>query len=509
MTADTPVLPPTRQAGVCLHLTSLPGAHGIGEIGSEARNFVDALAQMKLRVWQFLPTGPTAAGNSPYQPSSGFAGNEMLLDVDALRRDGLVSARECGVLEDLPRNAVDYERLAPAKRSLLARAAARFKRDARGALRTARDDFVYQRNSRWLHDYALFLVLKEQHGGRPWPQWDTPFVHRDAQALSKVAAARAGELEAVKTLQFLFWRQWRELRGYAADAGVRLFGDLPIYAPLDSAEVWSRRALFRLDRDGNPDRVAGVPPDYFSEDGQLWGNPLYDWPHHAATGYQWWIERLRHAFGEADLVRLDHFRGFESFWSVPADATTARDGYWEPGPGAALFDAARAALGELPIVAENLGVITPEVEALRSRCRMPGMRVLHFDVLDEHFDLESIEEDCVCYTGTHDNDTTVGWFAGGQHARRADDVSRTRRRALEATGGSPGTIHDDLVRLAYASPAKLAIAPMQDYLGLGSEARLNTPGTVENNWRWRLAEQPDAAVCDHVLAMVEAAGRGN
>jgi 4-alpha-glucanotransferase len=307
----------------------------------------------------------------------------------------------------------------------------------------------------------------------------------------------------------MFYYQWQALRDYARENGVRLFGDMPIYIALDSSDAWVNRDILQLDEEGRPSHVAGVPPDYFSEDGQLWGNPLYAWEHHKETGYSWWIDRLRASAELADLVRIDHFRGFEAYWSVPAESETARVGGWEPGPGDAIFDAMEDALGDLPIVAEDLGVITPEVDALRECHHIPGMHVLQFDVVDEEIDVSDFDENSVCYTGTHDNDTTIGWFSGSpDDIRSRDEIVATQQAALRVTGGKPETIHLDMIRTAFATRSKIAIAPMQDYLGLGSEARFNVPGTSGNNWRWRILDaQLSDAVCDNVAAMVAAAGR--
>jgi 4-alpha-glucanotransferase len=506
--ADGKTLPEHRQAGVCLHITSLPGAHGIGEIGEQAYRFVDAMTRMQLGVWQFLPTGPTAFGDSPYQPLSTFAGNELFIDVADLVHRGLLNGGEVSSLHDLPADFVDYGQLIAVKNRLLARAAGRFSEKANAADKAALDDFLQANDEPWLNDYAMFRILKSQHGELPWPQWDADFVHREISALRRLQDAAGARIDEIKILQFLFHQQWNRLRNYAHEAGVRLFGDMPICIALDSADAWANRDLLRIDEDGRPDAVAGVPPDYFSADGQLWGNPLYDWKTHAATGYAWWIERLRASAGLADIVRIDHFRGFESYWSVPANATNARLGAWEPGPGDAIFDAMRDALGQLPIVAEDLGVITPEVEALRDRHQIPGMVVMQFDVTEADFDIDDVEENVVCYTGTHDNNTTLGWFHGGGDIRAADEVLATQKAVLEITGGTPETIHLDLIRLAFSTGARLAIAPMQDYLGLGSEARLNTPGTSRNNWRWRLLDsQLTDDLCDNTAEMVHAADR--
>lgn len=502
-------LPAVKQAGVCLHVTSLPGRYGIGEIGAQALRFVDAMRDMQLGVWQFLPTGPTAYGDSPYQPLSTFAGNEMLIDIGRLVDSGLLRADEPRQLETLPEHAVHYGALIPVKNELLKIAAGRFSIAANSRLKSGFDEFLESNSQAWLHDYALFRVLKKRHGERPWPEWSPEYVHRDARAMRQMEIEAGREIEAIKIVQFLFHDQWRQLRQYANDNGIRLFGDMPIYISLDSADAWANPELLQLDGDGRPTDVAGVPPDYFSEDGQLWGNPLYAWDAHAASGYRWWISRLQASAELADIVRIDHFRGFEAYWSVPAEANTARTGAWVPGPGDAVFDAIESALGRLPIVAEDLGVITPEVEALRDRLGIPGMVVLQFAFADRDFDPGGVAENCICYTGTHDNDTTLGWFHGGpDDIRSADEIHRTQAAVLELTGGNPETVHTDLIRTAFSTSARLAIAPLQDYLGLGSEARINTPGTLHNNWRWRArSSQLDERMRDGVAELVDASGR--
>ena len=498
-----------RRAGVSIHVTSLPGPYGIGEIGRHARAFIDRLRAMNLTVWQFLPTGPTAYGDSPYQPLSTFAGNEMLIDIGELVDAGFLSNDELRELADLPEGHVEYGALIPLKSRLLDLAAARFQDTASPKLQSFYGRFLAQHDGKWLHDYALFRILKAQHDERPWPEWPVEYVHREGDAIRELEESAGREIERIKIVQCLFHYQWRQLRDHARDAGVRLFGDMPIYIALDSADAWANRELLLLDDDGRPSHVAGVPPDYFSEDGQLWGNPLYDWEHQRRNGYRWWIDRLQASAELADLVRIDHFRGFEAYWSVPAESETARDGTWEPGPGDALFDAMESALGELPIVAEDLGVITPEVDALRERHGIPGMHVLQFDVVNENVDINDFDENSVCYTGTHDNDTTLGWFRGSPGDMRShDEIVATQQAALRVTGGRPETIHLDMVRTAFATRSKIAIAPMQDYLGLGSEARINVPGTSSNNWRWRVRDtELTAAVCDNVAAMAAAAGR--
>ena len=498
-----------RRAGVCLHVSALPGPFGIGELGASARAFLDAMQDMRLGVWQFLPLGPTAYGDSPYQPLSTFAGNEMLIDMGDLADRGLLDVDELAPLTALPDDRVDFGTLIPQKSQLLDTAARRFAAQSSPRQQAAFAAFVDANDALWLHDYAMFRILKARHEARPWPEWERRFRQRDPRALKELAATAAADINAIKVQQFLFHEQWLALRTHARKRGVALFGDMPIYIALDSADAWARPQILRIDADGQPDFVAGVPPDYFSEDGQLWGNPLYAWQHHAACGYRWWIDRIRAALALMDIVRIDHFRGFAGYWAVPADASTARDGAWETGPGSALFDALRAELGEVPIVAEDLGVITPDVVALRKSQHLPGMRVLQFEIADPEFRLDSIETDSVCYTGTHDNDTTAGWFHGGPGDTRSEaEIATTRQAALNLTLGSPETIHLDLVRLALASNARLAMVPMQDLLGLGSEARFNTPGTSAGNWRWRLkAPQLTTELCDNVAGMVRNSGR--
>jgi 4-alpha-glucanotransferase len=497
------VLSPQRQAGVCLHFSSLPSPYGIGDIGDAAQAFLPQMAEMGLSVWQFLPTGPTAYGDSPYQPLSAFAGNEMLIGLEPLLRAGLLSQDELQPLQGLDNVSVDFARLIPAKHRLLKLAASRFEARADPALQAACDDFLQAHEQRWLEDYALYRILKTQHDEKPWPQWAAQFAQRDPAALARISQQYADELRHLQVVQFFFYRQWQELRRAAQQHDIRLFGDMPIYIALDSADAWASPELLQVRPGGQPLRVAGVPPDYFSEDGQLWGNPLYDWDAHARSGYAWWTDRMRHAASQCDLVRVDHFRGFESFWSVAFGSATARDGYWQRGPRDGLFLSLQNALGPLPIVAENLGVITPEVEALRLRHRMPGMVVLQFEVNNPEFDPATIPADSVCYTGTHDNDTTVGWFRGGvegaedangnanggatgNDTRSAGEVKATQENVLRLTSGTAATVHADLIRLAFATPARLVVVPLQDFLGLGSASRMNVPGTTLNNWRWRL-----------------------
>ena len=499
----------SRRAGAGLHISSLPGPYGIGELGRGARTFIDRLVRMKISVWQFLPTGPTAFGDSPYQPLSTFAGNELFIDTDNLIALQLLHDNEIFELKSLPREFVDYDALIPIKSRLLQLAASRFAAAANEELRSEFAHFLERNDSRWLHNYAVFRALKTLHGERPWPEWQSEYKNRDAAALLNFKETESDSITAIKVLQFLFFRQWSALREYAHTNGVTLFGDLPIYIALDSADAWADREILLLDEDGRPKSVAGVPPDYFSDDGQLWGNPLYDWEQHAANGFSWWIARLQASLELADLIRIDHFRGFESFWSVPADALTARDGAWEPGPGDAVFDAMRAAIGNLPVIAEDLGVITSEVAALRDRQHLSGMRVLQFEVGNPEFDLSQIPEQSVCYTGTHDNDTTIGWFHGSDNdSGNQHGLTETQENILRCTGGTSETVHTDMIKVAFSTAAHLAIAPMQDYLGLGSEARINTPGVAGGNWRWRVMDtQLTPQFCDAVASLVLASKR--
>lgn len=507
--ASSSILEIGRKAGVGLHITSLPGSHGIGDIGDSATSFIDKLVEMNIAVWQLLPTGPTAYGDSPYQPLSAFAGNSMLIGLDELVRLGLLTGPEVDSLNDFPGKFTDYGKLIPAKSMLLSKSAERFTARQGGDLGTAYDEFLQNHGELWLNEYAIFRVLKAMHGERAWPEWEKSYVHREPAAIRKFVNKHRVEIEHIKIIQFLFEYQWQNLRRYAADSSICLFGDMPIYIALDSSDAWAHPEMLLIDQDGQPENIAGVPPDYFSNDGQLWGNPLYDWDFHERTGYQWWIDRMKRAASQTDLVRIDHFRGFESFWSVPFGSHTARDGVWKPGPGDELFGAMHQALGNLPIVAEDLGVITKKVKALRRRHGIPGMVVLQFGLGEPEFDPDDIEENCVCYTGTHDNDTTLGWFRGeGDDTRTKKEIIRTQANALRLTGGSPVTISSDMIRLAFSSQASIAVAPMQDYLGLGSEARFNIPGTTLNNWRWRLCQdQLHPGFVDSVHEMVIEASR--
>jgi 4-alpha-glucanotransferase len=483
-----------RSAGILLHPTSLPGPHGIGELGREALAFLDFLAEAGQSVWQVLPLGPTGYGDSPYQCFSAFAGNPLLVSLGVLRDEGLLHDDDLARGAELPQGEVDYGTVIEFKRPLLARACSAFEKNATAGARAAFESFrAAQRD--WLPDFALFSALKTAHGGAPWHEWAPPLVRRDPEALESARRELAGDVHSVEVEQWLFFSQWAELRAQAHQRGIRILGDIPIFVSHDSADVWSRPELFHLDDEGRPSLQAGVPPDYFSATGQLWGNPLYRWDELKRTGYRWWIDRFEAVLAMVDFVRLDHFRGFEAYWAVPGGEPTAENGRWVKGPGAELFEALGEALGSLPITAENLGLITPEVEALRQRFGFPGMAVLQFafgsDDPDTPFLPHNFPREVVAYTATHDNDTVVGWWTGGvgESTRSKKEVAREQARALAYVGGNGSDIHWDFLRSLYVSVADTVIAPLQDTLGLGSEARMNLPGRPDGNWRWRCSPQ--------------------
>lgn len=472
-----------RSSGVLLHPTSLPGPFGVGDLGPAAFAWVDALAAAGQRWWQVLPVGPTGYGDSPYQSPSTFAGNLNLLSPELLERDGLVTAADVAGCELPATDRADFAAVIPRKRRLVRAAWDRFRAgDGPADLRAA---FALFRSAEagWLDEYAVFAAVKDAHDGRPWWQWPAPLAGHDERAVRSAAVELADAADAHRFGQFLFFRQWAALREYARGKGVQIIGDLPIYVAHDSADVWANPGLFALDDTRTPTAVAGVPPDYFSATGQLWGNPVYAWDAHRADGFGWWAERMRAALTLFDLVRLDHFRGIEAYWAVTYGDPTAAGGRWEPGPGAELLGAIRDRLGAVPIIAEDLGFITPGVEALREGFGLPGMRILQFafgGAVEPRFRPHRFDRNTVAYTGTHDNDTTAGWAAGLTPAERADYV----RYAPEAAADPVRT----LVRLGWASVADLVLAPLQDLLGLGTEARFNTPGTTAGNWVWRAAE---------------------
>jgi 4-alpha-glucanotransferase len=455
-----------RSSGILLHPTCLPGPYGIGDFGPEAYRFADFLYETGQKIWQVLPLGPTGYGDSPYQCFSAFAGSPLLISLEKLVEHDLLNRTDLEITEPFLENRVDFGHVIPLKFSLLRRAFHNFTPD--------REYEVFcDRHSHWLDDYVRFLALKKANGGRAFPEWTTE-------------AADPAEMEVHRFWQFEFFRQWTELKRYCAGRNIRVMGDIPIYVAGDSADVWANPDLF--DRSHS----SGVPPDYFSATGQLWGNPVYRWDRLEQTGYHWWIERFRATLEVVDIVRLDHFRGFEAYWQVPASETTAINGRWVKGPGPKLFTALENALGQLPVVAENLGVITPEVEALRHQFGYPGMSVLQFafgtDAQAPSFRPHNYPREVVAYTGTHDNDTTVGWWTSvgsGNTTRSAADVERERAFTKAYLGSTGEEIHWDFIRAILASVADTAIVPLQDVLGLGNESRMNLPASTKGNWVWR------------------------
>lgn len=468
-----------RCAGVLLHPTSLPGPFGIGELGEPAYRFVDWLVRAKQTIWQVLPLGPTSFADSPYAAFSAFAGNPLLISLQRLLDEGLLTEDDLVDYPFLPEERVDYGAVIPAKMAVLRRAYARWK--------THRDTMEHQRleafrhqHAYWLDDFALFMALKEAHDMRPWTEWADPVRARDAATLKRVREEMVDAVRFHLFLQWCFMTQWMDLKRYANERGIRIMGDMPIFVAHDSADVWARPEMFLLDRQGNPTFVAGVPPDYFSPTGQRWGNPVYRWDVMKEDGYAWWAERFRWILQMVDVVRVDHFRGFAAYWQVPASEATAVAGRWVRVPGRELFRVLRKELCDLPIVAEDLGTITPDVVRLRKVLGFPGMRVLQFAFDGDPNNLYlpyTYERDTVVYTGTHDNDTLVGWVATLK--------DEERQRVLNYIGHENVSLPWEMIRLAYSSVAWLAVVPMQDWLGLGSEARMNQPGREEGNWQWR------------------------
>ncbi len=512
--SDPAPLLAARASGVLLHLTSLPGPFGSGDLGREATSFADFLAAAEQRWWQMLPVGPPGYGDSPYSAASAFAGSPLLIDLEALARRGWLRPHELDVADPFPGETIDFARSRAFREDRLARAFAAFTRQRDPAAVAAFDAFVAA-NQSWLEDWALYSALKRAHGDTAWTEWPQPLKDRDPEALAVASERYAGAVDRARFEQHVFDLQWRDLRAACAARGVALMGDLPIFVAHDSADVWQRRDLFQLDASGNPEVVAGVPPDYFSATGQRWGNPLYRWDRLRKEGYAWWVARLRSALARFDAVRLDHFIGFVRAFAIPASSPTAKVGSWQPGPGAELFDAARAALGPLPLVAEDLGVVTPAVTELRERFGFPGLRVLQFafgnDPQAPTFLPGAYARDTVVYTGTHDNDTTYGWFHdhGGRDSERSlEQITREQAAALALVGGDGSEIHWDMIAAVLASVANLAMLPAQDLLGLGSEARMNRPGRSGGSWGFRLRPGAlDAGVAERLRGLTRFHGR--
>jgi len=480
-----------RSAGLLLHVTSLPGGHGIGDLGAPAREFVDFLAAAGQRWWQTLPVGPVGRGDSPYDGPSAFAGNPLLIDLEQLAADGLLARRDLRPSAGLGHGRVAY------------RAAARFKETRlRRAFAAAGPDAVdLDRAPTWLHDYALYQALTTATGTRHWTTWPRALRRREPGTLEHARTDLAHEIRYQVFVQGVFEHQWRALREHAHERHVRLIGDVPILVALSSADVWAHQDLFQLDGDGRPTERAGVPPDYFSRSGQLWGNPLYRWPAMRRDRYGWWIDRLRSGLDRFDALRLDHFIGFQRYWAVPRGARTARRGRWRRGPGADFLGEVQARLGRPPLIAEDLGAVTGAVETLRDRFELPGMKVLQFALGDARTvdPPAAFPDRSVVYTGTHDNDTTAGWYRSSPAAQRA-----FVRRYL---GASAHDVPRALVELALACPCNVAIVPLQDLLGLGSRARMNRPGTARGNWRWRLNDPLDSDLAADLQRRTQSHGR--
>lgn len=484
-----------RASGILLHPTSLHGRYGIGELGHEAIEFIDFLHAAGQKIWQVLPLNPTGYGDSPYQCFSAFAGNPLLISLDLLAENGLLDRGELDRAPQFCDGCVDFGSVIPYKRERLRAAAETFFRNASAVQRAELDTFRAAHKC-WLPDFALFMAAKEAHNGVAWTEWDAALAARKPEALARWRERLASEIANHEFWQFEFARQWQRIQEHCAERGVHVMGDAPIYVAHDSSDVWTNQYLFWLDEAGRPLKVAGVPPDYFSATGQLWGNPIYRWDVMRDTGYQWWIDRLRAIFSRFEMIRLDHFRGFEAYWEVPAGETTAVNGRWVKGPGRELFVALQKALGRLPLVAENLGVITPEVEALRKEFGFPGMAIAQFafskDEQAPTFRPHNYVRELVAYTGGHDNDTMMGWWRSGveDSTRTEAEVAKEKNDTAAYFGVTKEKFDREVnwifIRAVYQSVANIVLVPMQDVLGLGSEARMNLPGSMGRNWKWRM-----------------------
>jgi 4-alpha-glucanotransferase len=483
-----------RASGIILHPSSLPGPDGIGDLGPEAFRWVDFLSETGCGLWQVLPLGPTGYGDSPYQCFSAFAGNPYLVSPALLMEMGLLSRTDLADRPLFPLEKVEFGEVIQWKINLLDRAYAKFQKSTRSGIKDAFEAFQ-QTQKDWLEDFALFMAIKEENGGGSWEHWPENLRSRDAEALDLFRQGHARAIQNHTFRQFLFYQQWETLHKYANQKGIRIIGDVPIFVAYDSADAWSHPELFFINKKGLPTVVAGVPPDYFSATGQLWGNPLYCWSVHEKTGYSWWIKRMKSAFQLFDIIRLDHFRGFAAYWEVRYGRPTAEIGRWVPGPAANLFDAIQTELGDLPIIAEDLGVITPDVVALRDKYGLPGMKIFQFAFTNDPKDPflpHNYPVNCVAYTGTHDNNTARGWYESSPEKER--DFCR---RYIARSG------HDiswDMIRSVWNSVAIMALAPMQDLLSLGNEARMNFPSRASGNWFWRMTPN---ALTPELLARVK------
>jgi 4-alpha-glucanotransferase len=503
----------SRASGILLHPTSLPGRFGIGDLGEDAYEFIDFLVATGQSLWQVLPLGPTGFGDSPYQCFSAFAGNPLLISPSKLMHDGLLTADDLSIVPRFTSTRVEFGRVIDYKKTLLQSAFENFKKSQSGPLRSEFEQFCHS-TGWWLEDYSLFRALKHAHGGIAWSGWESRFATREPEALHSAREALRDLIESEKFMQFLFFRQWGELKNYCSSHHIRIIGDAPIFVAADSADVWSHPEQFKLNSQRQPITVAGVPPDYFSKTGQLWGNPIYNWDVMRRDGFRWWIDRLRATFQVVDILRIDHFRGFAATWEIPVGDKTAERGQWVGVPGNELFTTLRNTFGEVPIIAEDLGVITPDVEALRDAFGFPGMRVLQFAFRGDSKTIDlphNYIRNCIAYTGTHDNDTTVGWFnskAGGGSTRTAEQIVREQAYCMDYLNSDGSEIHWDLIRAAWSSVADVAMTPLQDVLGLGSKARMNLPASQQGNWQWRFrAGALTQKIADRLRSLTELYGR--
>lgn len=471
-----------RNAGILLHPTSLPSKYGIGDLGNDAFLFIDFLEKAGQKLWQVFPLGPTGYGDSPYQCFSAFAGNPNIISPDKLREEGLLSENDLINIPEHNPHQIDYGQIIEYKKSLLRKAFLNFK----SHYHNFQSDFesFQKENSDWLDDFALFMATKDAHGGIVWKDWDKGLVHRDKKAMAEWSDRLADDIFFHKFVQFVFFKQWNSVKEYANSKGIKIIGDMPIFIAYDSADLWANKNLFTVDENGKLETVAGVPPDYFSPTGQLWGNPLYRWKEMEKDDFLWWRKRFANLFKMVDIVRIDHFRGFEAYWEIPGDAPTAETGRWVKAPGEKLFKSVLKHLGDVPILAEDLGVITPEVEALRDMFNFPGMKILQFAFgtgMETKFLPHNYIPNCVVYTGSHDNDTTRAYFEKAKQDK-SSDIYEHMQKYLNYFGDD---VVFELIRLAYASVANIVVIPMQDILNLGGEARMNFPGKLGGNWTWR------------------------
>jgi 4-alpha-glucanotransferase len=482
-----------RQAGILLHPTCLPGPDGIGDLGPAAYQWVDSIHSAGFTLWQVLPLGPTGYGDSPYQCFSAFAGNPFLISAALLLEDGLIHRTDLSARPELPFDVIDYGRAIQWKNSLLQTAFDRFNKIHPPLLTDEFNEFQLKTKN-WLDDFSLFMAIKENMGGKAWNEWPVELRNRDKSALDLFSKTHANEIHYHQFRQFLFFRQWDQLHTYVNNLGIKIIGDIPLFVSYDSTDVWAHPELFYIDVNGAPQFVAGVPPDYFSATGQLWGNPLYKWDQHKKLKYAWWIDRIRATLTLFDFIRLDHFRGFAGYWEVPAEMKTAELGRWAPGPGADFLTKVSDALGSLPIIAEDLGEITPDVIQLRDQFDLPGMKIFQFSFAsdpDDKFLPHNYPENCVAYTGTHDNDTTIGWYQSAPEIER--DFCR-RYLACDSSG-----IPWEMIRAVWQSVARIAIAPLQDFLSLDTRARMNYPGKPGGNWTWRM---PSTGLTEELIARI-------